>query len=102
MCVCVEKLAVRALEQLDPDLYVLHTEYPSRYPSSSKGILENSSRVSQVQHFMALRTFLGDNNHYNTPLLFPHTVAFIASIKQELVRAKLAVFTFLKCNLDLH
>lgn len=48
VCVCVKKLAVRALEQLDPDLYVLHTEYPHRYPGSSKGILENSSRVPQV------------------------------------------------------
>lgn len=93
VCVCVEKLAVRALEQLDPDLCVLHTEYPPRYPGSSKGILENSSRVSQVQHFVAARTFLGDNNHYNTPLLFPHPVAFIASIKQASRRIR-AAFTF--------
>lgn len=104
VCVSVKKLTVRALERLDPDLYVLHTEYPPRYPGSSKGILENSSRVSQVQHFVVARTFLGDNNHYNTPLPFPCPVAFIASMKQpcRLVRAKLAAFAFLKCNRNLH
>lgn len=52
-------------------IYVLHTEFPPRYLGSSKGILENSSQVSQVQHFVAAGTFLGDNNHYNTTLLFP-------------------------------